>query len=71
MEKQTRTDEREVQRTFTTTLRKEADSALPRADEKTPFENFGSLATKLLKVPKEEVSERRIEWKEARQRKQD
>jgi hypothetical protein len=59
MERQTRTDEMEVQRTFTTPLRKDADSALSRAEAKTPFENFESLAAKLLKVPKEEVDEAR------------
>ena len=28
-----------------------------RGDEKTPFENFESLATKLLRVPKEEADQ--------------
>jgi hypothetical protein len=36
-----------------------------RDDEKTPFENFEGLATKLLRVPKEEAEE------QARKRKQD
>ncbi len=36
-----------------------------RDDEKTPFENFESLATKLLRVPKEEADE------QARKRKRD
>jgi hypothetical protein len=34
--------------------------------EKTPFENFEGLAAKLLKVPKEEVDEKRAEQKKAR-----
>ena len=37
--------------------------------DKTPFESFEDLTSKLLKVPKEEMNERRIERKEARKRK--
>jgi hypothetical protein len=40
-------------------------------DESTPFENFEDLATKLLKVPKEEVDEKRAEREKARKRKRD
>jgi len=43
----------------------------PQKDhDKTPFGNFEGLAAKLLKVPKEEVDEKRAE-EEARKRKQD
>jgi hypothetical protein len=43
--------------------------AIPRAGhEKTPFENFEGLAAKLLKVPKEEVDEKRAEREKARKR---
>lgn len=46
--------------------------AMPRAHhEKTPFESFEGLAAKLLKVPKEEVDQKRAEQDEARKRKQD
>ena len=37
--------------------------------QKTPFEKFEGLTSRLLKVPKEEMNERRIERKEARERK--
>jgi hypothetical protein len=43
----------------------------PKLTKKTPFENFENLATKLLKVPKEEVDEKLAECKETRRRKQD
>ena len=39
-------------------------------DQETAFENFESLASKLLKVPKEEVDEKRAEWEETRKRNQ-
>lgn len=42
-----------------------------RDDKKTPFENFDGLTTKLLRVPKEEVDEKRAEQEKARERKQD
>jgi hypothetical protein len=42
-----------------------------RNNEKTPFENFEGLATKLLRVPKEEVDQKRAEQEKARRRKQD
>jgi hypothetical protein len=38
-------------------------------DDKTPFENFEGLTSNLLKVPKEEVDEKRAEREEARKRK--
>jgi hypothetical protein len=41
----------------------------PRGDEdKTPFENFESLATRLLRVPKEEVDEKRAEREREKKR---
>ena len=40
-------------------------------DQKTPFENFEGLATLLLKVPKEEVDEKRAEQEKARKREED
>jgi hypothetical protein len=40
--------------------------ALRRGYDKTPFENFEGLAAKLLKVPKEEVDEKRAEQENAR-----
>jgi hypothetical protein len=43
----------------------------PKITDTTPFENFEGLAAKLLKVPKEEVDEKRAERKEARKHKQD
>ena len=43
--------------------------AVPRADhEKTPFESFEGLAAKLLKVPKEEVDEKRAEREREKKR---
>jgi hypothetical protein len=42
-----------------------------RGDEKTPFKSFEDLTSNLLKVPKEEVDEKRAEWEETRKRKQD
>ena len=38
---------------------------------KTPFENFEGLAANLLKVPKEELDEKRAEREEARRHEQD
>ena len=38
--------------------------------DKTPFENFEGLATKLLKVPKEEVDEKRAERERDKKRAQ-
>jgi hypothetical protein len=35
-------------------------------EEKTPFENFEGLASKLLRVPKEEVDEKRAEREKKR-----
>jgi len=47
-------------------------AAMPRTDhEKTPFENFESLATKLLKVPKDELDEKRAEREKARRHEED
>lgn len=66
MERQTRTDKMETQRTFTTSLRRDAGLPVSRDDEKTPFENFEGLAAKLLKVPKEEVDEKRAEREKKR-----
>jgi hypothetical protein len=44
----------------------------PRRDyRKTPFENFEGLAAKLLKVPKQELDEKRTEQDKARKHKQD
>jgi hypothetical protein len=43
----------------------------PKDHDKTPFENFEGLAGKLLKVPKEEVDEKRAEEEKARKRKKD
>ena len=44
----------------------------PRGNhDRTPFENFEALTTKLLKVPKEEVDEKRIERTEARRYRED
>jgi len=45
----------------------ESSEPITRDDEKTPFENFESLTSKLLKVPKEEVDEERVEWEKKRQ----
>ena len=42
-----------------------------RDNENAPFENFEGLVTKLLKVPKEEVDEKRAEREKARRHKQD
>jgi hypothetical protein len=39
--------------------------------DKTPFENFEGLEAKLLKVPKEELDEKRVEQEKARKQKQD
>ncbi len=39
-------------------------------NENAPFESFEDLATKLLRVPKEEVDEKLAEQEEARKRKQ-
>jgi hypothetical protein len=47
------------------------DTTPRETHDEMPFESFEDLTTKLLKVPKEEVSKRRIEWKEARKHKQD
>jgi hypothetical protein len=45
----------------------EITGAVPRGDyERPPFENFKGLAAKLLKVPKEEVDEKRAERKKKR-----
>jgi hypothetical protein len=72
MERQVRTDEMEVQTTFTTSLRKEAASERETFAADLPsFDRFEALTEKLLKVPKEEVDEKRAEWEEARKHKQD
>ena len=41
----------------------------PHEGDKTPFENFEDLTTKLLQVTKEEVDEKRAERENARKRK--
>ncbi len=40
-----------------------------RGGKKTPFENFEGLVTKLLRVPKEELDEKRSEQEKAHKRK--
>ena len=42
---------------------------LRESHDETPLESFEDLTSKLLKVPKEEVDQKRAEQKEARKRK--
>ena len=62
----------ETQRTFTTSVRKDARREREAlAADSSSFERFEALTEKLLKVPKEEVDEKRAEREKARKRKQD
>jgi hypothetical protein len=47
------------------------DATLREDHEQTPFENFEDLTTKLLRIPKREVDQKRAEQEKARRREQD